>query len=259
MIRVALRRSISTFLISAGLTRGAAAQQIMAGGRPARLDIRAAGAHAIRVTLAPLGPTTETPYSPAVAERAYPPPVVSVRTLAKPVSVKARALSVRVQPDPLTLVVTNTQGEAVQRIVFEPDGRLSFDIGDAPILGMGEGGPKPERGKPFREEAIQFDRRGALDTMEPRWQSDAYGSRNPAACSWARPDGHCGSPRRGFRSICATRIAVHSFHGNRPVARPFRRIRRTKGSPRAKGCRRSTRSFLALTTFSFSTRMTRRR
>ena len=28
---------------------------------------------------------------------------------------------------------------------------------------------------------MQFDRRGALDTMEPRWQSDMYGSRNPVA------------------------------------------------------------------------------
>jgi alpha-glucosidase/alpha-D-xyloside xylohydrolase len=28
---------------------------------------------------------------------------------------------------------------------------------------------------------VQFDRRGALDTMEPRWQADMYGSRNPVA------------------------------------------------------------------------------
>jgi hypothetical protein len=32
----------------------AGAQQIMAAGRPARLDIRAAGAHTLRVTLRPL-------------------------------------------------------------------------------------------------------------------------------------------------------------------------------------------------------------
>ena len=46
---------------------------------------------------------------------------------------------------------------------------------------MGEGGPRPEKGQNWREQRVQFDRRGALDTMEPRWQSDMYGSRNPVA------------------------------------------------------------------------------
>jgi hypothetical protein len=46
---------------------------------------------------------------------------------------------------------------------------------------MGEGGPRPEPGRPWREQPVQFDRRGKLDIMEPRWQADMYGSRNPAA------------------------------------------------------------------------------
>ena len=44
---------------------------------------------------------------------------------------------------------------------------------------MGEGGPLP-RGN-FRTLPIEFDRRGRFDDMRPRWQSDAYGSRNPVA------------------------------------------------------------------------------
>jgi alpha-glucosidase/alpha-D-xyloside xylohydrolase len=48
------------------------------------------------------------------------------------------------------------------------------------VLGLGEGGPRPERDVPWREQPVQFDRRGRLDTMEPRWQADMYGSRNPA-------------------------------------------------------------------------------
>ena len=44
---------------------------------------------------------------------------------------------------------------------------------------MGEGGPLP-RGN-FRTLPIEFDRRGRLEDMRPRWQSDAYGSRNPVA------------------------------------------------------------------------------
>ena len=63
--------------------------------------------------------------------------------------------------------------------MFEDDGSLSFKIGGQPVLGMGEGGPLP-RGN-FRALPIEFDRRGRLDDMRPRWQSDAYGSRNPVA------------------------------------------------------------------------------
>ena len=54
------------------------AQQITAAGQPAQLDIRAAGPHSIRVTLKPLSFTRELPENPAVAERSYPAPVLSV-------------------------------------------------------------------------------------------------------------------------------------------------------------------------------------
>jgi alpha-glucosidase/alpha-D-xyloside xylohydrolase len=178
--RGALRGSITSLLVSVAASN-APTGQIMAGGHAARLDIRAAGAHAIRVTLAPLPAAAALPFSPAVADRTYPPPALSLRNLDKPMSAKVGALKVDIRPDPLTMVVTNATGAAVQTIVFERDGRLSFDIGTGPVLGMGEGGPRPEHDKPFREQPIQFDRRGTLDTMEPRWQSDAYGSRNPVA------------------------------------------------------------------------------
>ena len=69
----------------------------------------------------------------------------------------------------------------MQELVFEEDGTLSFALDEHPVLGMGEGGPRPEKDRPWREQPVQFDRRGALDTMEPRWQSDMYGSRNPVA------------------------------------------------------------------------------
>ena len=76
----------------------------------------------------------------------------------------------------MTLTVTNAAGQAVQEIVFEDDGTLSFKLDEHPVLGMGEGGPRPEKGTAWREQAVQFDRRGQLDTMEPRWQADMDGS-----------------------------------------------------------------------------------
>ena len=163
--------------------RIAAAQHLTVAGRPAQLDIRAAGAHAIRVTLGAASADDALPFSPAVAERAYPVPALRVREVAAGQVVRTRVgdLRVDVRATPLTVVVTNRKGERIQELVFGDDGRMTFALDRLPVLGMGEGGPKPEPGRNFRLQPIQFDRMGRLDTMEPRWQSDAYGSRNPAA------------------------------------------------------------------------------
>ena len=161
--------------------RPAAAQQITAAGQPAQLDIRVAGERSVRVTLKPVSFKGEFPNNPALAERKYSPPVVSVRDLARPLRKRIGSLDVDVRPNPLTLVVRNAAGQLVQEVVFADDGTLSFKLDEHPVLGMGEGGPRPEKGQNWREQRVQFDRRGALDTMEPRWQSDMYGSRNPVA------------------------------------------------------------------------------
>ena len=75
----------------------------------------------------------------------------------------------------------NGKGQSIQRIVFESDGTLSFKTEGQPLLGLGEGGPKPPADTPWRDLPVQFDRSGLLDSMQPRWQADAYGSENPAA------------------------------------------------------------------------------
>ena len=121
------------------------------------------------------------PSTPAVADRKYPKPALSLREITAPVRRRVGSFDVEVRPDPLTVIVTTAAGRLVQELVFEADGSLSFKLDAQPVLGMGEGGPRPEQGKPWREQPVQFDRRGALDTMEPRWQSDMYGSRNPVA------------------------------------------------------------------------------
>ena len=157
------------------------AQEITAAGQPAELNIRLAGESSIRVTLKPLTFKDNFPFSPGVSERDYPKSSISLRKIDKPVKKLIGNLNVEVRPDPLMIVVTNAKNQPVQEIVFLSDGRMSFEIGDQPVLGMGEGGPKPSRGSDWRSQPIQFDRRGQYDSMQPRWQSDAYGSRNPVA------------------------------------------------------------------------------
>ena len=157
------------------------AQQITTAGKPAQLDIRPAAENSIRVTLKPVSFTDNFPYTPALAEKNYPSAALSLRTISKPVNKQIGNLRVEVRPDPLTILVTNAKGEAIQDIRFENDGRMSFKLNDQPVLGMGEGGSKPPSGVNWRNLPIEFDRRGRMDSMQPRWQSDAYGSRNPTA------------------------------------------------------------------------------
>ncbi len=156
-------------------------QQITAGGQPAELQIRAAGERAVRITLKPISFKEDFPATPAVVDRKYAAPAISVREVTRPVQRTIGALAVEVRANPLTVLVKDAAGRLVQQVTFENDGTASFTLDDQPVLGLGEGGPRPEAGTPWRQQPVQFDRRGKLDTMEPRWQSDMYGSRNPVA------------------------------------------------------------------------------
>jgi alpha-glucosidase/alpha-D-xyloside xylohydrolase len=172
----------ATFIIVIGslaIVAAANAAEIRTNKQPAQLDVRAAGEHSIRVTLKPLDFKGDFPFTPALAEREYPRPAISIREITAPVKARVGSIDVEVRPSPLSIVATRADGEPIQTIVFHEDGNLSFKTGDAPVLGMGEGGPVP-RGN-FRRLPVEFDRRGRFHAMRPRWQSDAYGSRNPVA------------------------------------------------------------------------------
>src|SRR6185369_14149246 len=111
----------------------------------------------------PVSYTSDFPFTPAVAEKKYPAPVISLRSITKPVQRKVGGLTVEVKSNPLTVVVTNAKGQRIQELSFQDDGRLSFALDEQPVLGMGEGGPKPIRGIDWRTQAVQYDRRGAMD------------------------------------------------------------------------------------------------
>ncbi|MYA43393.1 MAG: hypothetical protein F4Z31_16815, partial [Gemmatimonadetes bacterium] len=125
--------------------------------------------------------TDELPFSPTLAAgRTYPAPVILLDQLTTPVTRRVGNLNVTVRPDPLTVEVRRADGSPVQTLRFADDGTVSFPVGPHPVLGMGEGGPEP--GQDWRtDHVVEFDRRGRLHEMRPRWQSNAYGSRNPVA------------------------------------------------------------------------------
>ncbi|MCB0630821.1 MAG: glycoside hydrolase family 31 protein [Saprospiraceae bacterium] len=173
--------TLLSLLIMMGGLSPALAQPIIAAGQEAQLDIRVAGTHSLRITLKPLSFKAAFPHNPALAEREYPSPGISLRAISRPVRQKVGEMVVEVQPDPLKLIISNAEGQFIQELTFQKDGNVSFRLEDRPVLGLGEGGPKPERGVNWRQLSVEYDRRGRFHQMLPRWQSDAYGSRNPVA------------------------------------------------------------------------------
>jgi alpha-glucosidase/alpha-D-xyloside xylohydrolase len=158
--------------------RGTWAGDITRGGQPAELTVTSGGAHSVRVTLKPVG--LVLPPSPSLLHLEIKNPAISLRTLDKPVRARVGALDVEITPAPLTVLVKRATGREVQKLVFdEKTGRVSFNVGDGPVLGLGEGGQQPRKGSgPM---GVQFDRRGKLDVMRPGWGSGTLGSRNPVA------------------------------------------------------------------------------
>ncbi|HET7564401.1 MAG TPA: TIM-barrel domain-containing protein, partial [Gemmatimonadaceae bacterium] len=178
------RRALHEWMMATALLALAAtgcsnrAGQITISGEPAELDIRPAAEHAIRVTLEPLSYKGALPFTPSLAADWTPAdPIISLREISEPVEKTVGNLHVTVRAHPLSVEVRNAAGEPVQKLTFEDSGKVSFDIGNAPVLGMGEGGPLHR--SDWETAPIEFDRRGRFFEMRPRWQSGAYGSRNP--------------------------------------------------------------------------------
>jgi alpha-glucosidase (family GH31 glycosyl hydrolase) len=153
---------------------------ITAGGQAGQLDIRSAGENSVRITLKPLSLKDDFPFNPALAEREYPKSFITLRSIDKTVKKSAGNLNITVSPNPLTIVVTNKKGKDIQHLVFDESGKLLFKMNNHPILGLGGGGSKPGTDADWRNLPVEYDRRGLYHDMKPRWQSDAYGTRNPA-------------------------------------------------------------------------------
>ncbi len=143
------------------------------------LNIREAGEHSIRITITPEGYEQEFPYTPALEEREYKKAKISISKTGKPIRKTIGSLVVEVSNNPLRVNVKDKEGNLIQELEFTDNGNVIFQLDDYPVLGMGEGGPR--MGEGWQEDEIEFDRRGRLHKMEPRWQSNAYGSRNPVA------------------------------------------------------------------------------
>ncbi|MAT69925.1 MAG: glycoside hydrolase [Planctomycetaceae bacterium] len=165
----------------AAISPPAPASDISTPAGPGRLNVYQVTETCLRITLKPRDFEPRFPENPALDEREYPAPAISISEIDEPVTQLVGGLTVSISPTPLTVRVTNRAGREIQRLTFDNDGGLSFSLDDCPVLGLGEGGPLPPRGVDWRKLPVEFDRRGRVHHMRPRWQADAYGSRNPVA------------------------------------------------------------------------------
>lgn len=148
-------------------------------GAPAKLEVWPAGDHSLRVLYRPADFDQRFPENPALSlEKEYGEPVVSLSEVAKHQSESVGEFSIEISSQPLTVGIVNSAGKKIQEFQFLGDS-LTFLVDEDPILGMGEGGPRPGRDVEWRELPIEYDRKGRVHKMQPRWQSNAYGSRNP--------------------------------------------------------------------------------
>jgi alpha-glucosidase len=142
-------------------------------GHPVEIAITPASARTVRITVAPLdnGRAQPIPDDGSLVERTWSEPSARIQTLAAPRTVRAGDLTVLVSPDPLAIDIA-LEGRRVQQLEIDrATGALLFQLGDSPLLGLGEGGP-------------QFDRRGSTDRMrsgQGGYQLRTHGGRVPIA------------------------------------------------------------------------------
>ena len=150
------------FIWSCGLTivllmvTALKAEPIRYRGQESELSVRAAGEHSLRITLRPLDEATASdllPTGPVLLDRAWPKPVLQIRSIDAQTQTKVGKFQVLVSANPLTMRVSDSDGQSLLEIALdEKTGALSFPCGETPIYGLGEG-------------AKQFDRRGAFYPM----------------------------------------------------------------------------------------------
>ena len=155
-------------MMFAGVIRGSREATASISGRAEIADIVIAGQRSeiavwslspttVRITVCPLEGGANSPAPvPATGALVHEDLGTSVRTARDPANVahvQAGDVVVDFTPSPPTIHIRTTAGDNVQTLILDAvDPRMSFPLGDGPLLGFGEGG-------------AQFDRRGAIDDM----------------------------------------------------------------------------------------------
>jgi len=156
--------------VLAGRWTGAQDRPLVVAGRPVEIAVASVSEVTARLTIVSLPAEGTAPVPDDGSVVASAPVAAQRRALAAPERVRAGRLAVRLSPDPLSIAIETADGHPVQTLTFDTvTGAMAFDVGHAPLLGLGEGGP-------------QFDRRGSNDRMrsgQGGYQLRTHGGRVP--------------------------------------------------------------------------------
>ncbi len=141
-------------------------------GHDIEIQIAPVSPHTFRLTIFPLdaGQPAAIADDGSLAQASWGPPIAKLRGVIRAHTVQAGGVTIHIAPDPLSFTVQTGQNEKFQQISIDKEtAAVSFHTGNAPILGLGEGGP-------------QFDRRG--QTFDNRsgqggYQLRTHGGRVP--------------------------------------------------------------------------------
>jgi alpha-glucosidase (family GH31 glycosyl hydrolase) len=152
--RAALKNAAGGALLGQGLGRSQETP-IQIAGHPVEIALTPVTSQTVRITIQPIenGHATPIPIDGALVKENWGQPAARLRALLNSRTVKCGELTVKVSSKPLTIRVEGKAGRLVQELTSDAaTGNLNFQIGESPLLGLGQGGP-------------QFDRRGKLDRM----------------------------------------------------------------------------------------------
>jgi alpha-glucosidase (family GH31 glycosyl hydrolase) len=182
------RQVVKQLLVAAGtlmLPEQRAAAQTAPGSPHAQSEIQitSVSEHTFRLTLLPIknGRAGPVPLDGSLVQSFWGNPVSVLRSDWRSQTLLAGGVRVHAMREPLAFSIENAAGQKIQEItVDEETGAVSFETGNSPIFGLGEGGP-------------QFDRRGSVDQMisgQGGYQLKTHGGRVPipwiiSASGWA--------------------------------------------------------------------------
>ena len=176
----ALGAASASLLLPRAAARG---QTLQAAGQDLEVQVATVSEHTARFSILPItaGRTGSASDDGSLVQTSWGAPIARLRAKPWPSVIHSGNLRITISNSPLAFAIATADGRPIQTLRIDVQtGALAFDTGNAPLLGLGEGGP-------------QFDRRGSTDAMvngQGGYELKTHGARLPipwlvSASGWA--------------------------------------------------------------------------
>ena len=116
--------------------------------RPIEIALAQISSHTVRLSLVPIENVQpkSIPDDGLLVQRALVPSRIRLRTLTRVEKIPLGKVTLAINSDPLTITAAQENGRLVQQLrIDQKTGTVFFNLGDGPLLGLGEGGPQFDR------------------------------------------------------------------------------------------------------------------